>query len=161
MLTNFIKCIIWKHYYMNIWLKAYKSCIILINKCGVVDQEVIGPINQNKKTRSPLEVQTSESRRRHWLLRTVVEISMERPPPPPPPPLPQPPKETLARGYKFVWRILLISNLALGGQPTSFVLPFSFWCTHSLFQNTEACVYSIYISISFISYDLCDPFRFR
>ncbi|KAL7592101.1 hypothetical protein Lser_V15G32853 [Lactuca serriola] len=39
---------------------------------------------------------------------------MERPPPPPPPPLPQPPKETLARGYKFVWRILLISNLALG-----------------------------------------------
>ncbi|KAL4563826.1 hypothetical protein LXL04_027874 [Taraxacum kok-saghyz] len=34
---------------------------------------------------------------------------MERPPPPP-----QPPKESLARGYKFVWRILLISNLALG-----------------------------------------------
>ncbi|KAI3495748.1 hypothetical protein L1887_38094 [Cichorium endivia] len=39
---------------------------------------------------------------------------MERPPPPPPTPPPQPPKESLARGYKFVWRILLISNLALG-----------------------------------------------
>ncbi|CAI9293195.1 unnamed protein product [Lactuca saligna] len=91
--------------------------MMLINKCGVLDQKVIGPINQNKKTRSPLEVQTSESRRRrhrHCLQRTVVEISMERPPPPPQPPPPQPPKETLARGYKFVWRILLISNLALG-----------------------------------------------
>ncbi|KVI01202.1 uncharacterized protein LOC112500774 [Cynara cardunculus var. scolymus] len=38
---------------------------------------------------------------------------MDRSPTPPPPP-PQPPKESLARGYKFVWRILLISNLALG-----------------------------------------------
>lgn len=26
-----------------------------------------------------------------------------------------PPQLPLARGYKFVWRILLISNLALGG----------------------------------------------
>ncbi|KAJ9551207.1 hypothetical protein OSB04_015252 [Centaurea solstitialis] len=44
---------------------------------------------------------------------------MDRSPPPPPPqppatPPPQPPKESLARGYKFIWRILLISNLALG-----------------------------------------------
>ncbi|KAI3754192.1 hypothetical protein L1987_53970 [Smallanthus sonchifolius] len=48
---------------------------------------------------------------------TVAEISMERltpPPPPPPQAPPQPPKESFVRGYKFVWRILLISNLALG-----------------------------------------------
>nr|GEV33847.1 ribonuclease H-like domain-containing protein [Tanacetum cinerariifolium] len=30
------------------------------------------------------------------------------------PPAAQPPKESVVRGYKFVWRILLISNLALG-----------------------------------------------
>uniref|UniRef100_A0A5B7B9T4 Uncharacterized protein n=1 Tax=Davidia involucrata TaxID=16924 RepID=A0A5B7B9T4_DAVIN len=33
---------------------------------------------------------------------------MEPPPPPPPP------KESLAQRYKLVWRVLLISNLALG-----------------------------------------------
>ncbi|XP_071737274.1 uncharacterized protein [Rutidosis leptorrhynchoides] len=36
------------------------------------------------------------------------------PSPPPPSAPPQPPKESVVRGYKFVWRILLISNLALG-----------------------------------------------
>ncbi|KAL6984666.1 glycine hydroxymethyltransferase [Sarracenia purpurea var. burkii] len=30
------------------------------------------------------------------------------------PPPPQPPKESLAQRYKVVWRLLLISNLALG-----------------------------------------------
>ncbi|XP_059634833.1 uncharacterized protein LOC132277109 [Cornus florida] len=31
-----------------------------------------------------------------------------------PPPHPLPPKESLVQRYKFVWRLLLISNLALG-----------------------------------------------
>ncbi|KAJ0799681.1 hypothetical protein HanPI659440_Chr03g0094251 [Helianthus annuus] len=41
---------------------------------------------------------------------------MERPPPTtvPPPAPPQQPKQSHVQGYKFVWRILLISNLALG-----------------------------------------------
>ncbi|ONH97786.1 hypothetical protein PRUPE_7G210200 [Prunus persica] len=33
---------------------------------------------------------------------------------PPPPPLP--PKELPINRYKFIWRVLLISNLALGGR---------------------------------------------
>lgn len=33
---------------------------------------------------------------------------------PSPPPLP--PKESLTKRYKLIWRVLLISNLALGGQ---------------------------------------------
>nr|GEU88255.1 ribonuclease H-like domain-containing protein [Tanacetum cinerariifolium] len=43
----------------------------------------------------------------------VAEISMA-PLSSLPPPAAQPPKESVVRGYKFVWRILLISNLALG-----------------------------------------------
>nr|XP_043629009.1 uncharacterized protein LOC122600366 [Erigeron canadensis] len=39
---------------------------------------------------------------------------MVRSQPPSPSPPPQPPKEAVIRGYKFAWRVLLISNLALG-----------------------------------------------
>lgn len=36
----------------------------------------------------------------------------------PPPPLP--PKESLIKRYKLIWRLLLNANLALGGQPPTF-----------------------------------------
>ncbi|CAN6699286.1 unnamed protein product [Malus baccata var. baccata] len=36
-------------------------------------------------------------------------------PEPPPPPPSLPPKELQINRYKFIWRVLMISNLALGG----------------------------------------------
>lgn len=62
-----------------------------------------------------------------------MESAPPRPPAPPPAPPPPPPespfpKESLTRRYKLVWRLLLISNLALGGQsrlsPPAWDLPY-------------------------------------
>ncbi|TQD87599.1 hypothetical protein C1H46_026798 [Malus baccata] len=47
-------------------------------------------------------------------------------PPPPPPSLPA--KELPINRYKFIWRVLMISNLVLGGQPASLSFRLYFLC---------------------------------
>lgn len=61
------------------------------------------------------------------------------PPPPPPPP---PPKESFARRYRFLWPLLLVVNLAVGGQFFSF---------YYLFILCDLCVCFCLLGV-----DICD-----